>query len=127
MTAIKKAQAEKVPGRYCEICDISVTSEVHMKLHLNGAKHAKKLKQLDAPPYAPMTDTLAQCFMVNSDGKKVPGNDYSVYRTPSGQYYCQVCNITVTSEIMLKQHFASKRHIKVAATANKKWIRNTYN
>lgn len=125
MTAIKKANAEKVPGRYCEICDISVTSEVHMKLHLNGAKHAKKLRQLDAPPYATITDTISQCLMVNSDGKnshRLSGNqiDYSVYRTPSGQYYCQVCNTTVTSEIMLKQHFASKKHMKTAVTANKK-------
>lgn len=122
MAAIKKVNAEKVPGRYCEICDISVTSEVHMKLHLNGAKHAKKLRQLDAPPYAPITDTISQCLMANSDGKHSSGSqiDYSVYRTPSGQYYCQVCNLTVTSEIMLKQHFGSKKHMKVAASANKK-------
>lgn len=124
MLAIRKLNVEKIPGRYCEICDISVTSEVHMKLHLNGAKHSKKLRQLDAPPYAPITDTISQCLMVNGDGKnaqKTFGNqiDYSVYRTPSGQYYCQVCNLTVTSEIMLKQHFGSKKHMKVAATAKK--------
>lgn len=117
--AIRKAQIEKIPGRYCEICDISVTSEVHMKLHLNGAKHAKKLRQLDAPPYAPINDTISQCLMANggngnmAEPKTNDGSiDFSVYRTPSGQYYCQVCNLTVSSEIMMKQHFGSKKHVK---------------
>lgn len=30
--------------KHCKICNISVTSESQMELHLRGAKHAKKLK-----------------------------------------------------------------------------------
>lgn len=114
----------KVLSKHCEICDVSVTSDVHMQLHLNGAKHAKKLRQLGAPPYTKATDTLSQCFMPNYEQpqpkKTGKGIDYSVYRTPSGQYYCLVCNITVTSEVLLDQHFGSKKHLRTASSAKKK-------
>lgn len=33
-------------------------------------------------------------------------------RTPSGQYYCQICNITLNSEMQYFQHTQSKRHAK---------------
>lgn len=133
------------PSKYCEICNISVTSEIHMKLHLNGQKHAKKLRLLGAPPHADENDTVSQCIMsmkslINpavSPKKKTKPNDngvadgtassnaaakcdYSVYRTPSGQYYCQVCDITVVSEVLLSQHFESKQHYRNAATNKKK-------
>lgn len=109
-------------GKYCQICDISVTSEMHMRLHLAGAKHAKKLRQLGEPPYTSdqATATLSQCILdevtmkrpKNTNSSDSGQTDYSVFRTPSGQYYCQVCDLSVTSEVTLSQHFASKRHIK---------------
>lgn len=37
---------EPDPDKYCEICNISVTSQPQMKVHLEGAKHAKKLKAI---------------------------------------------------------------------------------
>lgn len=122
------------PTKYCKLCDISVTSDMHMRLHLAGAKHAKKLRQLGEPPYTEEAHTLTQCILdesilnrpkmkananVNANGNAgdsvataTPHIDYSVFRTPSGQYYCQVCDLSVTSEVTLSQHFASKRHLK---------------
>lgn len=110
-------------GKYCKICDISVTSEMHMRLHLSGAKHTKKLRHLGEPPYTiDAPPTLSQCVSDEVTMKRPkPTNpsdcgqtlDYSVFRTPSGQYYCQVCDLSVTSEVTLSQHFASKRHIKM--------------
>lgn len=118
-------------GKYCKICDISVTSEMHMRLHLTGAKHAKKLRQLGEPPYTESPDTLSQSLNNDRFFSKVYKNllvddgngfkaDYSVFRTPSGQYYCQVCDTTATSELMLSQHFGSKKHLKTAAAAKRK-------
>lgn len=119
-------------GKYCSICDVTVTSEMHMRAHLNGAKHAKKLRQLGEPPYSETPDPLSQCLAPERfTNTKPPRNllseeggvsnvDYSAYRTPSGQYYCQVCDITVTSECMMSQHFGSKRHVKTAAAAKRK-------
>lgn len=101
-------QTVKVPAtdlsKYCEICDISVTSEMHMRLHLSGAKHAKKLRQLGEPPYTEAPHTISQCI---SDETPIPrpkssivgsgasAIDYSVFRTPSGSYYCQVCRLNL--------------------------------
>lgn len=111
-------------SKYCKLCDISVTSEMHMRLHLAGAKHAKKLRQLGEPPYSEVPHTLSQCILEETTTKRpkninttaVDGGanalDYSVFRTPSGQYYCQTCDLSVTSEVTLGQHFASKRHMK---------------
>lgn len=110
-------------GKYCKLCDISVTSEMHMRLHLAGAKHAKKLRQLGEPPYSEVPHTLSQCVLEDTKTTKRPQTanvnpdtvtalDFSVFRTPSGQYYCQVCDLSVTSEVTLGQHFLSKRHLK---------------
>lgn len=117
-------------SKYCDVCDISVTSEMHMRLHLNGAKHAKKLRQLGEPPHTDGPDTLSQCIMNESTTTKRPkhnpigenmGNtDFSVFRTPSGQYYCQVCDLSVTSEVTLSQHFNSKRHIRTMSMSKRK-------
>ncbi|XP_074107388.1 uncharacterized protein LOC141532788 isoform X2 [Cotesia typhae] len=36
--------------------------------------------------------------------------DYSIYRTPSGSYYCAPCNKSFTSENSFGQHVESKKH-----------------
>lgn len=38
--------------------------------------------------------------------------DYSIYRTPTGSYYCKTCNITLSTELMFVQHLGSKKHSK---------------
>lgn len=107
-------------GKYCQICDISVPTEMHMRLHLAGAKHTKKLRNLCEMPLNEAPATLSQCIMDDAKMKRPKqaaesgGQDYSVFRTPSGQYYCQVCDLSVKSEITLAQHFASKRHMTTA-------------
>lgn len=125
--AVLKAMKEvaREPGKYCEICDISVNMESHMRLHLAGAKHAKRLRQLGEPPYEEPNAMISQCLDMTPIPKRpktenVSGFDYSVFRTPSGQYYCNVCNLSVTSEVMLAQHMASKKHMKTMATPRRK-------
>lgn len=118
------------PSKYCQICDISVTSEMHMRLHLTGAKHSKKLRQLGEPPYTEALDTISQCIIedtIKPTPKKILNCDngiskvdYSVFRTPSGQYYCNICNLSVTSEVMLAQHMISKKHLKTSAASKKR-------
>lgn len=128
-------------SKYCEICDINVTSEMHMRLHLNGAKHAKKLRQLGEPPHTDAPDMLAQCIIstpTTTVKRKHPStttvavttttttneltgtSDFSVFRTPSGQYYCQICDLSVTSEVTLSQHFSSKRHTRAVSQSKRK-------
>ena len=50
-----------------------------------------------------------------------PKKDYSIYRTPSGQYYCAQCNCCVNSENQFVQHCASKKHkMKESSSKSKK-------
>lgn len=44
--------------------------------------------------------------------------DLSVFRTPSGYFYCKLCDMTVNSEIQFKQHLNSKNHAKKLAQNN---------
>lgn len=43
VSIVTEAEAEN-PDTYCALCSVSVTSKPQMKLHLEGSKHAKKLK-----------------------------------------------------------------------------------
>ena len=54
----------------------------------SGAKKAKK-----------SSDSAADC-----------SPEMSIYRTPSGQFYCSPCNLSVNSESQFVQHRSSKKH-----------------
>ncbi|XP_014214532.1 zinc finger protein 346-like [Copidosoma floridanum] len=90
--------AYPIPFR-CEICDISVNRQDQLETHKRGAKHLKMLKHhgLSLPQPDPV-------FLVP------PPIDYSIYRTPSGQYYCAPCNLSLNSESSFAQHVDSKKH-----------------
>ncbi|KAF2892528.1 hypothetical protein ILUMI_13643 [Ignelater luminosus] len=104
---------------YCEICCVNVTSDQQMTVHLNGQKHKKKVQQQandrinDSPQGNPENNILSTL------SSNVPSDDLSVYRTPSGYYYCNPCNLTLNSEIQFNQHLGSKKHRKKANSTNK--------
>ncbi|KAK2162049.1 hypothetical protein LSH36_105g03000 [Paralvinella palmiformis] len=39
-----------------------------------------------------------------------PPDDLSLYRTPSGAYYCPSCNVTLSSDGLFVQHMESRKH-----------------
>ena len=41
---------------------------------------------------------------------KRPKRDFSMYRTPSGKYYCSCCNVAVSSDMQFAQHVDSRKH-----------------
>ena len=45
------------------------------------------------------------------------GKDLSIYRTPSGQFYCSPCNLSLNSESQFTQHCDSKKHKRTTAGA----------
>jgi len=102
---------------YCKICNITVTSSAQMQVHLEGNKHGKKLKTLGAPPYAKPGDSILSCYEklydnTNQQSKYNIRNDVSIFRTPSGHYYCKHCNLTLESVHIFSQHLKSKNHLK---------------
>ncbi|XP_061394045.1 zinc finger matrin-type protein 3-like [Musca vetustissima] len=134
---------EQDPNLFCVVCNVSATSALQMAMHLSGIKHQKKLKasgvEITITGHAPTsttTDDTSQTIAVslkdnvlNSviNEQKPDTIDMSMYRTPSGQYYCQTCNLTITNLHSLEQHLKGKRHLKsqmeqkaIAAIANVK-------
>lgn len=76
---------------------------------------------LGAPPYtADGQDTILQSI----DAKPVKINtkkrDISIYRTPSGYFYCKPCDVTIPNEVLFNQHLDGKKHIKACANASSK-------
>nr|CAD7573084.1 unnamed protein product [Timema californicum] len=63
-------------------------------------------------------DNILQSVM-KGEVKRKSDQDFSCYRTPSGYYYCQMCNLTLNSESQFAQHGQSKKH-KLKAASYKK-------
>ena len=82
---------------YCSPCGVNATSQAQLDTHLNGKSHKAKVG-------ATAEDNQQQTDQKSSKG------DYSIFRTPSGQYYCSSCNTSVNSESQFRQHRESKKH-----------------
>lgn len=60
-------------------------------------------------------------FRIENETKLKQKKDYSIYRTPSGQFYCALCNLCVNSEQQFVQHIASRKHkLKESSAKGKK-------
>lgn len=123
---LQNNNTDQDPSLFCSICKVSVTSAVQMTMHLSGSKHMKKLKlsgidpkattvSSDDPqsvvvPQIPIMDNVL--FSAIKEEIKTDPSDLSMYRTPSGQYYCKTCNISMSHLPGLEQHLKGKRHLK---------------
>ncbi|KAJ6645886.1 Zinc finger matrin-type protein 3 [Pseudolycoriella hygida] len=111
--------AESDSDKYCSLCSVFVTSQAHMQLHLQGAKHAKKLRAAGAPPYsADGQDTILQSIDIKQSKPNPKKRDISIYRTPSGLFYCKPCDVTIPNELLFHQHLDGKKHIKATLREN---------
>ncbi|XP_067636721.1 zinc finger protein 346-like [Eurosta solidaginis] len=110
-------------GLYCEACNVSVTSQAQMTMHLNGTKHKKKLKALFLEAALPLPTAAADNTNNEdsiSESLQQSDSDLSMYRTPSGSYYCQPCNINMCHVPALQQHLIGKKHLKNVIDAKEK-------
>ncbi|KAK6640456.1 hypothetical protein RUM44_012150 [Polyplax serrata] len=48
--------------------------------------------------------------VIKSEKRNISSSDLSIYRTPSGKYYCRSCNLTVNSQAQFIQHTESRKH-----------------
>nr|CAD7404583.1 unnamed protein product [Timema poppensis] len=131
-TALKR-KAQDPNAFVCEACQVTTTCQDQLNMHLDGARHRKTmLKKLqfegcnlnseaktpfELPQPAP-ADNILQSVM-KGEVKRKSDQDFSCYRTPSGYYYCQMCNLTLNSESQFAQHGQSKKH-KLKAASYKK-------
>ncbi|RZB40844.1 zinc finger matrin-type protein 4-like [Asbolus verrucosus] len=108
-----RTQEPVAPGFRCELCNITTTCQEQLESHYNGQKHKKKQRQQNSDTRivgSPHDNILTSVLTAEADK-----GDCSVYRTPSGHYYCQICNCSTNSEVQFKQHLQSKNHLKKAS------------
>ncbi|XP_054730557.1 zinc finger matrin-type protein 3-like [Anastrepha obliqua] len=105
---------------YCDLCKVNATSKGQMTMHLQGVKHKKKMKALSLEHFVTQTiplpnvpaTTNTEDTILESLKQSNPSTDLSMYRTPSGSYYCECCNISMCHIAALQQHLTGKRHLK---------------
>jgi len=117
---------------FCDLCKVGAPSQQQMDMHLNGKNHISKMKKSMGGVSNDDLDTISKRIKLKGNilaavskpkpifnsGKK--RTDYSVFRTPSGQYYCAACNISLNSENQFAQHQMSKKHRQKATTHRNK-------
>jgi len=99
-----KPPAPPVGQFVCELCNVNAVSQIQLDSHLQGKPHRIKMEKLKK---LSMSLDDANATPLAPGAKK---DNYSIYRTPSGQYYCSLCNIAVDSEHQFGQHLESKKH-----------------
>ncbi|XP_015609305.1 zinc finger protein 346 [Cephus cinctus] len=108
ITAPRSTTSLYTPSPYptplrCDLCGVSANRQDQLETHKRGARHLRMLKLNGLPLPEPVQD--------NESMPTAPGPiDYSIYRTPSGQYYCAPCNLSLNSESSFAQHVESKKH-----------------
>lgn len=119
----------------CKICKISVTSASQIKMHLDGAKHQKNLRKQSleedsgpaAAAAAAATSSSSQLQEQQQAVATLPASvdltsEYLLYRTPSGSYYCKLCNKAMNHISILQQHLQGKKHLKTVRQQNDKGL-----
>ncbi|KAM6443596.1 zinc finger matrin-type protein 3 isoform 1-T3 [Liasis olivaceus] len=123
---------------YCKLCDASFSSPAVAQAHYQGKNHAKRLRLAEAQNSSSLESSeVAGKRKVRKEGNefKMMQNRRNVYAvqnntgpyfnprsrqriprdlamcvTPSGQFYCSMCNAGASEEVEFRQHLESKQH-----------------
>ncbi|XP_047231618.1 zinc finger matrin-type protein 3 [Girardinichthys multiradiatus] len=124
---------------YCKLCDASFSSLAVAQAHYQGKNHAKKLRMAEAQQNSSNMEGISEgaARKNRKDGSEyrlvknrrspqlpttMPGpyynprprqripRDLAMCVTPSGQFYCSMCNCGAEQETDFRQHLESKQH-----------------
>jgi len=132
---------------YCQLCKVGAPSQTQMDMHLNGKNHKAKMKRsmggVDNGDLAeiekrvnlkesilavvakkaspvPVAKTKLKSNPIFPSAAPPQQNDqFSQFRTPSGQFYCAPCNLSLNSTSQFQQHQVSKKHKMKEAKARR--------
>nr|XP_057929581.1 zinc finger matrin-type protein 3 [Doryrhamphus excisus] len=124
---------------YCKLCDASFSSLSVAQAHYQGKNHAKKLRlaeaqqnnnnmdgnsevtprrnRKDGSEYRLVKNRRSPQLLTSLQGpyynprprQRIP-RDLAMCVTPSGQFYCSMCNCGAEQETDFRQHLESKQH-----------------
>uniref|UniRef100_A0A673CK98 Zinc finger, matrin-type 3 n=1 Tax=Sphaeramia orbicularis TaxID=375764 RepID=A0A673CK98_9TELE len=121
---------------YCKLCDASFSSPAVAQAHYQGKNHAKKLRLAEAQQN---NNNMEGNNETTQRRNRKDGNEYRLVKnrrspqlptgpyynprprqriprdlamcvTPSGQFYCSMCNCGAEQETDFRQHLESKQH-----------------
>ncbi|XP_069753070.1 zinc finger matrin-type protein 3 isoform X2 [Narcine bancroftii] len=123
---------------YCKLCDASFSSPAVAQAHYQGKNHAKRLRLAEAQKTNSLLDATeltkrkqrkeGNAFKVVPNRRNLHGvqntlgpyfnprsrqripRDLAMCVTPSGQFYCSMCNIGASEEQEFRLHLESKLH-----------------
>ncbi|XP_056590139.1 zinc finger matrin-type protein 3 [Triplophysa dalaica] len=121
---------------YCKLCDASFSSPAVAQAHYKGKNHAKRLRLAEAQQNATSSDLSDTQRRPRKNGDEyrlmknrrahinpaMPGpyynprprqripRDLAMCVTPSGQFYCSMCNSGASEEAEFRVHLESKQH-----------------
>ncbi|XP_036610445.1 zinc finger matrin-type protein 3 isoform X2 [Trichosurus vulpecula] len=122
---------------YCKLCDASFSSLAVAQAHYKGKNHARRMRLVEAQnnlsldssevsqrrtrkegnEYKMMQNRRNAYALQNNTGpyfnprsrQWIP-RDLAMCVTPSGQFYCSMCNAGAGEEMEFRQHLESKQH-----------------
>ncbi|KAL9239822.1 hypothetical protein vseg_014105 [Gypsophila vaccaria] len=92
---------------FCSVCGVSTTSELTLNAHFQGKKH----KAREARPKA--NDTTNTNTISMSDNTSQPVSNMSTEQENNlvtNKWECSLCQLSVTSETLLRSHIEGKKH-----------------
>ncbi|XP_031430890.1 zinc finger matrin-type protein 3 [Clupea harengus] len=122
---------------YCKLCDASFSSPAVAQAHYQGKNHAKRLRLAEAQQSGSHLDCESGQRRTRKEGSEyrliknrralhtppvIPGpyynprprqripRDLAMCVTPSGQFYCSMCNSGASEEADFRLHLESKQH-----------------
>ncbi|XP_056271051.1 zinc finger matrin-type protein 3 [Pseudoliparis swirei] len=120
---------------YCKLCDASFSSLAVAQAHYQGKNHAKKLRLAEAQQNSSTIEAAQRRnrkdgseyrLVKNRHSPQLPASmpgpyynprprqriprDLAMCVTPSGQFYCSMCNCGAEQEADFRQHLESKQH-----------------
>ncbi|XP_045588014.1 zinc finger matrin-type protein 3 isoform X2 [Procambarus clarkii] len=139
-TSKKKVEPLDVSQLHCKCCDLSFTSEQHAQQHYMGRNHQRVLhglKPLKAGYYNKETGKWQRMppdprVSVERMGLNLePSSEDEVGETPEkpvdldavkerGRFFCELCNVSATSQDQLDGHMTGQRHLKALRLNAKK-------
>lgn len=115
----RQTPQEALSSQKCTLCAIETTSYDQMVLHLKGIRHTKKLRALGEPPLTDLFQSKPTTILESLNDIENP-SDVSMYRTPSGSYYCKHCNTALADLARIRNHILSKAHMAALKTGDDK-------
>ncbi|XP_034474851.1 uncharacterized protein LOC117782045 [Drosophila innubila] len=108
----------------CKLCDVIVTSESQLAIHMAGVRHRKRERSTCATSLSESFDG-SHVYRINPNGSLAPLNplgyymyagcgkqDVRKFNDLNAAYYCEVCNITLNHLKSVKQHEEGRTHRK---------------